>query len=335
MSRAGPIPEQIVAEAAADFVRRAAGSWSREDQQRLEQRLLEDPTYAAAYERLIESWDALDRVAAAPALLAFREGALARARRGRAQWSWKAKWAAMIAAFAVSGLLALLLYQWSVFDHSAEMYETSIGEQRMFELADRSRVFLDAGTRLSVRISADRRRIQLTEGQAQFVVAKDKRPFQVEAGNSSIVALGTQFTVEYFDGHLNVAMLEGKVAVSSTAAENGSQTVELVQGQGLRIGPEGHASFMPAEEVASASAWRQGKIIFQSETLDRAVRRMNRYSKLQLRIEDPQLADLRISGVFNIGDSAEFAAAVSAYLPVSVDSSTADLIHIRPRPRSD
>lgn len=342
MSDASPrTSEQVLAEASADFVRRAAGPWTSEDQRRLEQRLLDDETYASAYGRLIDSLDAMERAATSPALMKFREEAIGRARR-RSPSFWRfGSWSrpqlmAAAAALVMIGLLSILIPQWLARPPEAVVFETGIGEQRTIELQDRSRVSLDAATKLSVQMSADARLIRLIQGQAQFAVAKDsQRPFKVAAGAHEVVALGTVFTLEYLDGGLNVAMIEGKVAVAPTNAGPAAAPINVVQGQGLHVDAEGRTRYAAAREVANASAWRDGKVIFDSETLAQAVRRMNRYSRLQLRVEDAQLANLRISGVFDIGDSLEFASAVKLYLPVAVDSSDPLVIHIRPTPRID
>jgi transmembrane sensor len=67
-----------------------------------------------------------------------------------------------------------------------------------------------------VRFTVDARTIELLDGQAQFSVAKDPaRPFKVKAGAKTIVAVGTVFDVEYVDRQVQVAMVEGRVAVLS------------------------------------------------------------------------------------------------------------------------
>ena len=45
---------------------------------------------------------------------------------------------------------------------------------------------------------------------------------------------------------------------------------------------------------------------------------MNRYSTDKLEIEDPTIANLRVSGVYYVGDNAAFASSVSKLLPVKM-----------------
>src|SRR5260370_8546183 len=110
-------------------------------------------------------------------------------------------------------------------------------------MEDHSRIALDTATRLKVRYTDDARIVQLQEGQAQFSVAKDRaRPFKVLAGDRTIIAIGTVFTVEYVDRKVHVAMMEGKVAVVPAESAHPGNTRPsssspplLSDGQGVRL----------------------------------------------------------------------------------------------------
>jgi transmembrane sensor len=170
---------------------------------------------------------------------------------------------------------------------------------------------------------------ELIDGQAQFSVAKDlARPFKVVAGDRTIVALGTVFTVAYMDNEVNVAMLEGKVAVvPEEQAERAP--IELAAGEGLRVARDGKTQITPKADIEAATAWRQGKIIFHAETLGAAVKRLNRYSSVHIEIESPALASMNVSGVFEAGDTEAFSEAVQSYLPVTADRSDTGVIRLQ------
>ena len=55
--------------------------------------------------------------------------------------------------------------------------------------------------------------------------------------------------------------------------------------------------------IRSGDCWREGKVIFRTEQLGDAVRRINRYSQIQIEIDDLSLASRPISGVFETGDT--------------------------------
>jgi transmembrane sensor len=361
MTGNGPIVEQ---EAADAFVQRLTGEWTAQDQTVLEARLDQDLAYADAYRRVAESWAALDTHAEAPELMAYREEAISYARRTSAR-RWlrpnlyaRGRWRVAAAILGVM-VTSAVVWQFSPYGYSPGRYRTGIGEQRIVELEDHTRIALDAATRLQVRYSDDARVVQLKEGQAQFSVAKDPaRPFKVRVGEHTIVALGTVFTVEYVDQEVHVAMMEGRVAVIAdqaaptpsaatrpksthgqdpSIAENRTEpsntavrgTIELSAGEELRVHGDGLATVIPEADLKAATAWREGKVIFRGETLEQAIRRLNRYSHVRIEIADASLAAERISGVFEAGDTQGFVSAVQRYLPVTVQQTDSTTIEMR------
>lgn len=363
-------PTSIEEEASDAFVKRLHGEWTTKDQAAFEARLETDPAYADAYRRVEESWASLDIHAETSELMAYREEALAYARRAKAR-RWlkssrytRTRWR-IAASFTVAALAIATALQLSPYGLKPGQYRTGIGEQRIVELEDRSRIALDAATSLRVRFSNDARLVELQEGQAQFWVATDlKRPFKVQAGRQTIVALGTVFTVEYVDRRVHVAMIEGRVAVvpqqvpvpqvqaprtadaalgrelPSGADSEGSEQpiekvngaadgIELSAGEEVRISQDGQATIIPNADLEAVTAWRSGKVIFRTEPLGEAVRRLNRYSRLQIEIEDAALAARHISGVFEAGDTQGFVAAIQRYYPVAADYTDADTIRLR------
>lgn len=327
-------------EASDTFVQRLHGEWTRADQAAFESRLAADPGYADAYRRVQESWASLDAHAESPEIMRYREEAIATARRTSAgRWLKPTVCAGSVGrlAAAVAGMALLLGVAWqlSPYGYVRGEYRTGVGELRIVDLEDHSRIALDAATRLRVRFSRDARVVELSEGQAQFSVAKDPaRPFKVEAGGRTVVAVGTVFTVEYVDQKVNVTMMEGKVTILPTAAPDaesaagGGDGISLIAGEGLQVSRDGRMTLTPQADLEAATAWREGKLIIRTQSLGEVVHRMNRYSALQIRINDEALAAKRVSGVFETGDTSGFVNAIRRYLPVvveQVDSHTVEL----------
>jgi transmembrane sensor len=357
------VPAALEDEAAELFIRRLYGEWNMADQAACESRLAQDPAFALAFRRVEDSWRALDRHAESPQLITYRSEAIGIVRRANARgwlqhnplhWltqQWKV--AAAIAGLAVLGVI----WQVSPYGFRPGEYRTAIGEQRIVELADHTRITIDATTHLLVRFTKDIRSVQLLRGQAQFSVAKDpSRPFEVIAGGRTIVAVGTVFTVEYVDNRIQVAMVEGKVAVlasnqrdvknvppaapeiealpqsdaaqadvarpaSQQADDAAVEEIYLSAGEQLDVGQDGSSVVTPKADIAAVTAWREGKVIFRTTPLGEAVRRMNRYSHLQLKIDDSALAAQKFSGVFEAGDTRGFVGALQRYLSVKADYS--------------
>ena len=137
------------------------------------------------------------------------EGALTR--------EWRPRRRRFLAAAAAACALTLAGALWWQTERYP-LYSTDIGERRSITLADGSTVDLNSRSKLRIEFSKTERRVELLEGQALFQVAKDKnRAFLVQSGDAIVRAVGTQFDVYRKTSGTTVTVLEGRVAVYSTA----------------------------------------------------------------------------------------------------------------------
>jgi transmembrane sensor len=196
------------------------------------------------------------------------------------------------------------------------VYETDIGEQRSITLVDGSIIELNARSRLRILYSEHERKVELIDGQGLFSVAKDaRRPFVVYSDDVRIRAVGTQFDVHQIDGGTIVTVLEGRVAVSGPQQTSGAPagasarvdaqvkvtSMELRAGQQVEVAASGMEP-PRAANIESATAWTQRQIVFDSAPLTDVAREFNRYNHRQLRIDDPALGHVLITGVFSSSD---------------------------------
>jgi transmembrane sensor len=199
------------------------------------------------------------------------------------------------------------------------VYATDIGEQRSIKLIDGSIIELNARSRLKIIYSERERKVELLEGQGLFRVAKEaQRPFVVYSGDVRVRALGTQFDVHQKAGGTIVTVLEGSVEVSAPPARQPSGTpgglvahvspqatatsLELRAGQQVEVAASGLEQPTVAN-LESATAWTHRQIVFDSAPLTDVAREFNRYNHRQLRIDDPALGHVFITGVFSSSDS--------------------------------
>ncbi len=288
-------------------------------------------------------WDGIAGHASHPRLIQMRAHALSRYQatsneRGR-EWDFRSSWRrTMLAAASIAACAVLAWGGFTALNDRLPSFQTGIGSQHMVELADSSRIALDAVTYLTVDMSRNSRVVYLREGQAQFNVAKDPtRPFRVQAGGHAVVAIGTSFNVEFVDRALHVAVIEGRVAVTRLDEAAGAEDTavlplhltELSAGQDLVIDAAGRMVVNEKADVDAAVAWRQGKVVLTHEPLGAAIARLNRYSRIQLEMDNADLARLEVTGVFEVGNTRAFANAAEAYFPVVADYSTAGKIVLR------
>jgi transmembrane sensor len=64
--------------------------------------------------------------------------------------------------------------------------------------------------------------------------------------------------------------------------------------------------------LEKVTAWQRGQLIFDDATLQEAVTDFNRYGSKAIVLGDADLAKVRVSGVFRIGDPTSFALAMAS-----------------------
>lgn len=264
------------------------------------------------------------------------------------------RWIALAAAVGIVVIGGLV--SWVVSMNGDDMrYVTAIGEQRVFTLDDGSTVHLNTRSELVVRFDQHRRRIDLMQGEAYFAVAKDpERPFHVYGGDTVFSALGTRFNVRLWENRAQVTVVEGLVAVLAEPQEPTNlipanaeaRRVPVPSGSGpvvadaktIQLAAGEQASIVGAaiEQNESANldqvtAWTSRRLVFDSEPLSSVLEEFNRYSHDTVRVEDPALSTLEISGTFDLGDVESLLDSLQAIRRVEVVRETEDTRIVRPR----
>jgi transmembrane sensor len=295
----------------------------------LQQWLESHPLNAAALEEVITTWRAVETHAATPDLITLRRQALALGQRSK---RWRSARAflkpSLTTALAASLLLALFggALWWTL---RMPTLATDIGERRIATLTDGSRVSLDAATQLGVDFTQERRHLVLKGGRAKFDVAKNAlRPFSVDAGDKTIVAMGTSFSVELLNHQVRVVLYDGRISVldraspatPASAAEQATATAGqlLAPGHILVASDQGPAREIPIPDTARSLSWEGGLLAFDDEPLSTAIERINRYTDKHIRIADPAVGELKVSGLFAAGDIQAFLEGIHAAFPVQV-----------------
>lgn len=251
--------------------------------------------------------------------------AAARHRR-TAQRSWRLP--AMAAVLCLALLLGLLAAPHTLVGLYAD-HSTAVGERRLVQLDDGSRVWLNSGSALSVDFSATRRDVRLYHGEALFEVAKDRqRPFVVSAGDGQVQALGTRFDVDLHGAQAQVTVSEGVVQVAS----GGAAPLRLGVGQRVSYRPGVAPGAVQALDSSSASAWQRGKLIFNQRPLGEVLAELERYLPERILLRDEVLRRRKISGVFDLDDPQALLTTLERLQPVQI-TRLPWLILVRPAPR--
>ena len=207
-------------------------------------------------------------------------------------------------AAAAAGLVAVSVIEPFAY---AQTERTAVGEQRTETLPDGSVVNLNVVTRLDYKMEANRRRVRLREGQALFVVHKDKtRPFFVQAGDYEVRAVGTAFDVRLRDGETQVAVQEGVVSVKALKGPHaGEEIATLTAGQKLQLPVAADAAGAPKPKtvaVQSVAEWRLRTVSYEDASVADVVADLNRFFPRPVEVTDTALADRRVTLRLQVDD---------------------------------
>jgi transmembrane sensor len=218
---------------------------------------------------------------------------------------------------------------------------TQNGTRRTLALPDGSTVTLEAGSLLATNYGSERRELRLEQGRARFEVAHEKRPFVVLAGNGSVTARGTIFDVIVdSDRGVTVHLLRGAVDVERTPkAQEGRPAQPIVTrlepGETLNFGmvrtdlvrasPIGRALEIEPPKTAGEA------VEFEKAPLSQIIDRANLGAATSIRLADPSIGDLKVSGRFRIDDSDQLAERLAALFNLKVERVNEQEILLRAR----
>lgn len=171
--------------------------------------------------------------------------------------------------------------------------ETLTGMEYMLTLADGTRVYLNAESRLRfpVAFQGKQREVEL-QGEAFFKVAKDAaHPFVVKMRGVEVKVLGTSFNARAYGNEPNVVttLVEGRVELNGQHMEPGDQA-RYVCGTG-----ELTVKKVDAEQFA---AWQSGRFVFRNERLEDIMKTLARWYGVKYDFVDEAAKEVRIGASF-------------------------------------
>lgn len=315
-------------QACAWCLRLAEGSLPLKVREEFNAWLSSDPENARAFEDAARVWQSFEHSHHSPELIDLRRDALEVFRR-RQETRWRRSLVSrrqFVGVAAALAMAAIAIGMWMRF--VPDRYSTGLGERRIVALSDGSRISLDAQSRVDVRYSKGLRQLQLRQGRAKFSVAKDPlRPFSVSAADKTVVATGTEFSVELLSNQVHVILYQGRIEVleqrggelRSIGRETPSAIQAMAPSTELVAGIASPALRLRSIDPGPSLAWENGQVAFDAELLASAVERVNRYTDEPLAIGAPEVGRIRISGTFLAGDTAAFVEGVTAVFPVDVE----------------
>ena len=301
-----------------------AGEASAEDDAALRQWLAEDPRHAellralrAAAEpnagRASDNWN----VDAAWSRLSSRVDGIRSPRpvalrpaqseaRSPVRRSLRRRFAVVAASLAAASVVALL-WRFSPVPEARQATRMPMrevvaanGQQMRVTLHDGTRVVLNAGSRLryAPTLGSSARDVEL-EGEAYFDVVHDaSRPFRVHARGNVAEDIGTRFVVRAYRESKNVEVVVEEGRVSLKHERVGTPPAMLDAGQLGRVELDGSVTVVDSADVERWVSWTHGALVLDGLSLAEAAVEIGRRFDAHVVIQDPDLAQRRVSARF-------------------------------------
>ncbi len=178
------------------------------------------------------------------------------------------------------------------------------GSRSLVTLADGSRVWLNAGSRLIYPSEfVDNRREVFLVGEAFFEVAKNEdQPFFVKTTDVEIKVLGTKFNISAYpeDYSVQTALTEGRVELSRTNAGLLEKKIQLSPGKLAYFNKKSRETKIYDVDVQYYSLWTKGLFSFSNTDLNRITRKLERYYNIRFRFDDPFKGSIQITGKLDV-----------------------------------
>ena len=190
---------------------------------------------------------------------------------------------------------------------------TGRGERQNFNLADGSRLSLNADSAVDLRFDDRQRLVILRHGELVIEVAPDpRRPLLVRTAEGEVRALGTRFLVAQEQNASRLVVLQ-----HSVEARLFDGTKQVVQ--------EGQSVLLRTRQIDVVSGdqrqradWLSGRLNVLDEPLEQVIDALRPYSRGLVRVA-PQIRGLRVQGVFPLDDPDRALSALAETLPIRVD----------------
>jgi transmembrane sensor len=274
----------LQAEAADWVVRLDAGTARPDDFARWRDA---DPRHRIAFAQALADWEAMEQAHdaddATPPLRQTRfEG------RGRRAFLRAA--AVIGPVLAVGGGGALL------FRDDRAHAATAVGEMRRFEAAPGLTIELNTDSRVSWKTRGRTSEVWLEQGEAALFIDRDVLDGATLriAGDEILLAPGG-YSARAVEAAPEVLVIDGGARVG----RRGANATTVLIGQKVRLSEGRPVAPEHAPDIAAATAWRRGEIVFAGQTLGQAVTEYNRYLDRKLVVADPAVAAIRIGGRFD------------------------------------
>jgi len=175
---------------------------------------------------------------------------------------------------------------------------TDAGQRVNIQLEDGTKVQLNSRSKLTTpgEFQGDSRIVSLT-GEAYFKVVADDRPFIITIDDKQIEILGTEFNVSAYENEpFKVVVSDGVVAVHDPDLDQEDRTI--LGKRDMHLNTNGKVELFSNIDIDNHLAWMDHRLVFDDTPLAVAARTLERWYRVEVALENPELENLRVSASF-------------------------------------
>jgi transmembrane sensor len=222
------------------------------------------------------------------------------------------------------------------------VYETGVGERLPVQLHDGAVLELNTATSVTVRVLRDVKEITLYKGEISLDTATPgTATYRVISGGIAVDTQRASLTVRSDGLDTCTTRVFAGTAVMAPHLSDHRSSAPIAMFTPVHLEMRRAAIFNPRrlslssfdeEAAVRLLAWRRGLLMFKDDTLSHAVDEINRYNRTQIRIDDADLARMRIGGTFKATDVDGFVRALGVLeTSLQVSSETGVIVLSRAR----
>ncbi len=201
------------------------------------------------------------------------------------------------ASFALLLGIGFLIYNRTATQAPTMLTAIATDSIQNLKLADGSKIMIrDGSISYPITFDGDKRNIKMNGGKAFFDIAPNKaQPFEIDAENTTITVVGTEFEITSNTAYTQVLVREGKVKFNTPRG-----TVFLTAGMGAKYNRKTEV----LEKMTAASnntfGYVTGELKFENQTLKEVINDLNQYYQgHHIELENKALENCRITSSFN------------------------------------
>ena len=193
---------------------------------------------------------------------------------------------------------------------------TATGERRQWQVSDGSHILLNTASAIDLHYSAEQRQLELVRGEVSLDSnPNDTRPFYIDTRIGPLTTLNGQLLLRENNQGLLLAVRRGEVTLFPTSAS----PRQVHSGETVQVGANGSVHTVALH--SDPWGWTDGVLSVQQMPLGEFVAELARYRPGLLRCA-PEVANLKVSGTYQLADTAQILQLLTRSLPVRVDYKT-------------